>query len=338
MSIKAKDIARILGVSPATVSMVLNNKPGISEARRRQIIGKINELNGGYMLKKNIIATKNIGFVVYKRQGDIINESPFFSLIIEGLSQQAKKHGYTLVLIYINKEMSYDEQLRQILDNHCVGLVIFATEMFEDDLLSFKEINLPIVIVDNYFTDSNYDTVCINNKQGIFKAVNFLAECGHKKIGFIQSKVMINSFEERFLLYRFALNELGLEFDPNYVYDLSYSNDGSYLDMKNILINDKPSLPTAVVAANDLLAFGAMRAFKESGYSIPQDLSIIGFDDRPICLYADPPLSTIAVSKDIFGLCAIDMLINRLVYKREICFTISIGVELIERGSIRRIN
>jgi len=337
MNLKAKDIAQMLGISPATVSMVLNNKAGISEERRLQIINKINELGCGQMLKKNTTRTKNLGFVVYKHHGDIISESPFFSLIIEGVNEQARKCGYTVMLIHLSRETPINQQIDQILKNECEGLVVFATEMSVDDLQIIKEIGLPFVLIDNHFVDEDVDAVCINNRQGIYKAVKHLVELGHKKIGYVQSKIQIISFQERFDVFCQTMRSFNLDVSDQYIYRISYSEEGSYRDMKRILSENK-ELPTAIVADNDLLAIGAMRAIKEYGFSVPQDISIVGFDDRPVCLCSEPQLTTISVSKDIFGPLAIDLLISRIENSKKTYLTVEIGVDLIERGSTASCN
>jgi len=334
MSLKAKDIAKILDISPSTVSMVLNNKPGISDNRRQQIIKKINELGCGHLLKKIGTASgKNIGFVVYKTIGVIIDESPFFSLIIEGVNVQARKYGYNLMMIHIDRNMLVDECVKQVRDCHCDGLIIFGVEMFSADVALFRNIGLPFVIVDNYFVDEDVDTVSINNKQGVRKSVKHLTELGHRKIGYIKSNEIINSFSERYETYLGILRELGLEFDERYVFPLQYSENGSYLDMKRFL-DEGRKLPSALVADNDLLAFSAMKAIQESGYRIPDDVSIIGFDDRPICLLSDPQMTTVLVPKDSFGPASVDLLVSRFENPQKNCFRIEIGVELIQRGSV----
>jgi len=335
-TVTAKDIANSLGVSQATVSMVLNNKPGISDARKKEIIEKVNELCCGHMLKKTNPVLKNLGFVVYKRQGDIIDESPFFAYIIEGVTIQAAKKGYQLVMVHINKDMPQKEQEELLLSNACGGLIVFATEMYEDDLAVFKQLNLPYVLLDNYFIHENINTVCIDNSRGITKAVKYLVDAGHKEIGYLQSKVSINSFQERIHMFYNVMNDYTLPVQDKHVFKIGYSEQQAYHDMKNLLLGGA-ELPTALLADNDWLAFCAMRALRKHGVRIPEDISLIGFDDRPICLYSEPRLTTISVPKDLFGIQAIDLLIDCIESPGKQTITILLGVELIERESVLRI-
>ena len=331
----AKDIANILGVSQATISMVLNNKPGISNARREEVIAKLIELGCGHMLKKS--NGKSIGFVVYKGQGDILSESPFFSYILDGVVTQAAYYGYHLVMININKHMDIGEQSENIISSGCDGMIVFATEMFDDDLRVFKQLNLPYVLVDNYFKDENINTVCIDNRKGIYRAVKYLKEKGHKRIGYLQSKIGINSFRERFKTFIETMDEFALPVAEENVFRVGYFERQSYQDMKDLL-RHKDSLPTALVSDNDWLAFSTMRALREHGIRIPEDISIIGFDDRPICLHTEPQLTTIVVPKDIFGPKAVDLLMESIQEPSKQSSTFLLGVKLVERGSVRDLN
>lgn len=329
---KAKDIASLLGVSPSTVSLVINNKPGVGDAMRTKIIRKIKELGCEYLLKDSPVNNKNIGFVVYKRYGNIINEMPFFSYILENINNRIKEYGYTLLFVHINKEMSVKEQKKELLSANCEGHIVFATEMLSDDLDAFYESKLPFVILDNFFLDRDADCVSVNNKQGIYKAVKYLVDKGHTSIGYIRSKIFINSFKERFNAYLECLNSFGLEKKDDYIATIQYSKQGSYEDMKKYIESTK-NFPTAFVADNDLLAFEAIKAFKEKGYSIPEDFSIVGFDDRPLCSMSDPEITTLAIPKDTFGSSAVDILINKLNKPRNHYFNLRVGTVLVERGS-----
>ena len=155
MALRAKDIAEMLGVSTATVSLVLNNKPGVGEKRRQEIIQKIKEMDCGYMLKEQRINNGSIGFVVYKREGSIVDESPFFTYILEGINNRINHYGYTLNFLYINKTMPRTEQEHQIKSGGYKGLIIFAVEMYYDDLQLFKESQIPFAILDNSFQEND---------------------------------------------------------------------------------------------------------------------------------------------------------------------------------------
>jgi len=334
MAMKAKDIAKVLEISPSTVSMVLNNKPGISEARRRQVIDKIHELGYNSLLTEKRSSMQNMGFLVYKKTGDIIGESPFFSLLIDGVSQQANHYGYNLMFIQMNEENAHFDQIAQINANNCRGLVIFATEAHMEDVSIFASMNIPFVILDNHFLEADVDTVCINNERGIQLSVEYLVRKGHRRIGYLRSQTVINSFAERFDCYQRFLHQQQIPFNPQYVRSLSYSQHGAFLDAKAYLA-EQGELPTAFLADNDLIAVAAMKAFQESGLRIPHDISIIGYDNRPICETSSPRLSTISVPTNVFGPTAVDILVRRINSKEPYpAIKTLIGCELVERDSV----
>lgn len=337
MGMKAKDIAEIVGVSTATVSLVLNNKPGVGGERRLEIINKIKELGCEYLLKENPIHNGTVGFVVYKREGSIIDESPFFTYILGGINDSIKKYGYQLSFIYMNKEMTLLEQRQQIENANCKGLIIFAVEMFYDDLQVFKESGLPFTILDNSFQENDVDAVSINNIQGTWKAVQHLHLMGHTQIGYLKSKVQINSFKERYSAFKSQLKNLGLPFEKEYIIEVGYSEADVKKDVRAYAKEHKGSLPTAFIADNDLIGCSAVQAFKELEYHVPNDISVVGFDDRPICSVIEPALTTVGVPKDIFGPAAVDLLMSKMERNREQSLKIEVGTSLIIRDSVKKI-
>ena len=337
MAMRAKDIAEMVGVSTATVSLVINNKPGVGKRKRQEIIEKIKELDCKYMLKDQRINNGMIGFVVYKREGSIIDESPFFAYILEGINNSIARYGYTLNFLYINKSMSREEQEYQLKAGGYKGLVIFAVEMYYDDLRVFKDSKIPFTILDNSFQENDVDAVAINNVQGTSKAVSYLRDMGHKDIGYIRSKVRINSFDERYNVFRRKMKEEGLNFKREYVIDVEYSGEGLKRDVKQYL-DSTHELPTAFFCENDLLGCNAIRAFQEHGYKVPADISVVGFDNRPISALIEPKLTTIEVPKDILGPAAIELLISKIEQKREQSLKIEVGTSLIKGESVKKIN
>lgn len=337
MALRAKDIAKMLGVSTSTISLVINDKPGVSEDKRREIIQKILELDCGYLLRKIKSDRENIGFVVYKRKGNIVDESPFFSYFLEGISERLKNLDYNLTVLYMSSNMSRAEQEEIINSSKCVGFILFAVEMIYEDMQVFKDSRFPFVMLDNSFMVNDVDTVAINNASGIRTAVNYLVQKGHKKIGYIRSKVTINSFADRFTAYRNTLDENGLEFKEEYVALVQYSDMEARKDMREY-IKEASELPTAFVSDNDLVACGAMKGIIDAGLTVPGDISIIGFDDRPIASMSMPSLTTMMVPKDVFGNNCVDLLIGKINNHRAYALKMDIGTMLIERESVRTLD
>ena len=334
-AIKAKDLAQLLGVSPATVSMVLNNRPGISEATRKLVFDKITELGAAsstYVYKPKTIDF--IYFVIYKKHGKVVGDTPFFSQLIEGIEQSCKTSGYNLQIAYFNEGSDLASVLPLIQSKECRGLLLLATEMSQVDAALFESLECPTVLLDSAFDEISLDTVVINNRQAAGCATRYLIQNGHTSIGYLHSAFHINNFSERKDGYHRELLRNGLTIPYEYEFKLTPTVDGAYSDMKNILAR-QTNLPTAFLADNDIIALSAMRAFKEKGYKIPEDISIIGIDDMPMCELMDPPLTTMHVPKHQMGVQAVKRLIEKINQQEEEVLTIQIRTTLTERQSIR---
>lgn len=334
--IKSKDIAKMLGVSASTVSLVVNGKRGVSDKRRSEIIEKIREIDGEHLLKNAAPMTEAIGFVVFKRKGRIIDESPFFAYFLEDITQSLKERDYSIKLLYLSSNMPLQEQEQVLQNSDCKGFIVWATEMMKEDLNVLKNSKLPFVMLDNSFVANDVDTVAINNMYGINKVVGYFHQRGHRKIGYIRSKTQINSFAERFFAYKMALTGLGLELNPAHVVAVDYSDAGSARDMFEYL-SRAASLPTCFASDNDLVACGAVKGIKKFGLKIPADISIIGFDDRPICSIVDPQLTTMRIPLYEFGRNSVKILFEKLAEKRDYAIKVEFSTPLIERASVRTV-
>lgn len=343
MKLRAKDIAKQLGVSTATMSLVINNKPGVSDKRRQEIIEKIKEMGCDYLLYKGENTESkpahkgSVGFVVYKRVGSIVEESPFFNYILKGISERIIKYGYNLTFIYMDKSMSVEEQLVQINNSDCLGLLIFGVEMQKIDLDAFKQSGLPFVIIDNSFPESDVDAIAINNTLGIIKAVDYLFENGHRRIGYLKSKERINSFNERRSAFKKRLKTLEIKEYREDIIEVGYSEHSIKDELAQYFRDNNEKLPTAFFAENDYIACNAMVAFQEAGYKVPEDVSIIGFDNRPITEMVEPNVTTMNVPKDIFGPEAVELLMSRLEKGRKQSVKIAVGTELMIRESVKNV-
>ncbi len=338
--VKAKDIARQLNLSPAAVSLVLNDKPGVSEATRQQVFNLLKEWGCEEMMpQRSQPARHNIVLIIYRKHDKTnlsYDEHAFFSQMMEGVNTGCRKHGYNLLVTYVNGQADPSAQLNHIDQDSCDGIIVLATEMFTTDLAIFNNTSLPLVVLDSYFERFKYDCVVINNVQGAYEATNYLAHCGHSQIGYLKSSFDINNFAERFEGYQKALRINNLVFDPDQVLVVGSSIESAYQATKALLAR-KIKLPTAFFAENDLLALGAVKAFKEAGYKIPNDISVVGFDNLALTTVFEPPLTTIHVPKERLGMLAVDRLVSRINESVEEFVKIEIGTTLVERGSVKTI-
>ena len=349
MDIKSKDLAKILGVSTATISLILNNKPGISDDTRRNIIERITELGYGDMVKDNPVVEKspngniinsyprNIGFVIYKHGGELMEQTPFLPLMIDGLEAAARRNGYNLVIINLSSQQAPDIQTQYIRDSRCLGYVIFATEMIGDEVVPFERLGLPFVLLDNYYLNRKINCIKLNNEQGTAALVNHLIAMGHQTIGYLDSGIEIPSFLERKQYCFSALSRYSILDMEEYSYSIGYPEHCAYEGMK-LLLKNNSKLPTAFLTDNDMIAFGATKAMKEHGIRVPDDISIVGFDDRPICTMMEPNLTTVRIPRASFGAEAVELLsklLKNIEYEKNLCLKIEIAVELIVRDSVK---
>lgn len=330
-----RDIAQHSGVSISTVSLVLNGKPGISEATRRRVLETAAEL--GYQdynpRGKAKGKPSNLQFILYKKHGQVVSDTPFFSNVLEGAEAEVRRLGFQLQITYIDESEGVEQQLQKVVDSGCVGMILLATEMSRADLEPFARTGIPMVVLDSYFEEITEDSVVINNMQGAFTATLYLCQKGHTQVGYLKSKVPINNFLERKDGFKKALKACKVPYNPDYIFRLGTTIESAYADMKALLAAS-PKLPTAFFADNDIIAIGALRALKEAGYRIPQDVSVIGFDDIPTCELMDPPLSSIRVPKRAIGQLAVTRLVSILENDTGVRLKVEVRTELAERGSV----
>lgn len=303
-----RELAKYFNISPSAFSIIVNNKPGVSDATRNRVITELRAMGYGNMIKEAAPAAparQNLLFIVFKKDGAILDMQPFFMLLIENIETAAQKYGYNIMLSTLDLRRPISEQISRINSINAAGAIVFATEMADSDIDVFSSFEKPYLILDNYFAHIPVNTVAINNEMGTWQAVTHLIEMGHTRIGYLAAKSRISSFCEREEGYRKALSQYGLALDEKDIYRLSFTEEGSYRDFSDIL-KGRPDLPTGFVTDDDTIALGVMRALRENGYSIPDDISLVGFNDRPVCEISIPPLTTINVSKNTFAAEAVD--------------------------------
>ncbi len=336
MGVKVKDIAEALGLSPATVSLAINNRPGVNAETRDRVLEAVRTL--GYekvSARGPAYSMHTIHFVIFKQRATAGLDTSFFSEMMEGVERQADLAGANLMITYINAEENIPQKLASLATAGSRGVILLATELTPPHIQDFLSMRIPMVVLDAYFEGFPLDCVTINNAQGAYLATTYLAEQGHSRIGYLTSKVRTVNFSERHEGFRKAFRKIGAARLP-YTFQLTPSIEGACEDMK-IFLQKGPELPTAFFADNDILAAGAMRAFKEMGFRVPEDVSIVGFDDIPLCTLLDPPLTTVSVPKKRLGSLAVERLYQKIEKNAPEFIKIEVGTSLVERGTVRRI-
>ncbi len=340
MSITAKELAKILNISEAAVSMALNNKPGVSTATKRKIVNCAKEHGYDFSRLKEVESKSNsngsILFIIYQKNGVVVDDTPFYSKLSEGISQSCRECNYTLTIAYFYHEDDISAQIKLINQSNHKGVLLLGTEMNEIDFEPFKTLRHPIVVLDTCFESIYGNYVLIDNVRGASSATDYLIKTFKTQPGYLKSKYEIANFYERTDGFYRAIRKNGMSTSRSIVHNLSPSTYGAYADMKDY-IEQGEELASCYFADNDLIAAGALKAFKDSGYRVPEDIAIIGFDDMPHCIFIEPQLSTVRVPKTYFGNVAAKRLFEVIHSQTTDTTKILINTSLVLRTSSKRI-
>jgi DNA-binding LacI/PurR family transcriptional regulator len=282
------DVARLAGVSTATVSRSLNGTGQIAPGTRAAIDAAVEQL--GY--RPNTIArslvtksTQTIALLL----PDITN--PFYAALVSGIQQHALEAGYTMLLCTTEGDPEREEQYLSLLRAKQVdGALVDGLVLPPDRVARFVADGFPIVCLDRDVDSASVPLVQVDNRLGAKLATEHLLSLGHTRVAHVAGAPELGISEERVAGYREALAEAGIEPDPALVAVGSFMVEGGYGAAKSLLADGSP---TAIFAANDLSAIGVINAIVESGKRVPADVSVVGFDDLHLSAYTTPPLTTI---------------------------------------------
>jgi LacI family transcriptional regulator len=262
MSITVKEIAEIANVSTATVSMVINNKPGISSPTRRKVLSIVESHGYNISPLKSSLAQNNgtIQLTIYKKHSQVVADTAFFEALIAGIESKTSMSGYQLTIKSVTGHVLSNDLMGTEGNGHSVdSILLLGTEMEQDDMLNVQKLDLPVLVLDACFMGINSNYVVIDNINGVYMGVNHLIDNGHRRIGYLQSSVTIQNFLERYEGYLKALTASNIHCNSDFTVPLLPTIEGAYNDMLAYLSGNS-ELPTAFFADNDIIAFGAMKA------------------------------------------------------------------------------
>ena len=311
MAYTIRDIAKEVGVSITTVSLVLNNKKcRVSQETRDRILETARNFNYNPNSSARALVTKKtqtLGLII----PDISN--PFFSELAMAIETEAQEQNYSIIFCNSSQKGEKDVSNLSLLIGKQVDGLIITTSLSNSDMEHIHQFNrivyeskIPVVAVDRQIPQKNYDYVSIDHMEGGFLATRHLLELGHRKIGCITGPLDSTSAKERYNGYINALGMFGIQLDESLVYHGDYQM-GTGLKGAEILIGRGVS---AIFACNDMMACGACRQARLMGRAVGRDLSIIGYDDIPLCEILEQPLTTIAQPISIMGKNACRLLIE----------------------------
>lgn len=336
MKVRAKDIARRLGVSPATVSNALNGRKGVGEEMSQRILDAAEEM-GYFAEKRGNIAASYIRLVIYKRHGMVVMDTQFFMELIEAIERACRKNALEFVITYIHAEKDKNllERIHTICNEECAGILLLATEMLDEDLAHFDHCKSPIIALDNSFPHKDICSVAIANFEAGYRAAKHLIAMGHTHIGHITSAVRFHNSDERMEGFFAALRESGLVAAQEDIIAVTPTLEGANRDMKEHLQQRAGALPTAFFSFNDIAATGSMQALYELYPDRADDISMIGMDDTNLCQFTARQMTTIRVYRGELGRLAVRHLLDLWQRGGGPCAIKStVGIALIERESV----
>ncbi len=285
-----KDVAQAAGVSTTTVSHVINNTRYVQQETRQRVEQAMQDL--GYHPSSvarglRLGVTKTIGLIL----PDVAN--PFFAEVSRQIEDFGYHQGYSVILCNSDNNLQKQhEYVNTLLAKQVDGVIFISAGESLEDLSRLTASGIPIVVADREVPLHLADVVMLDNEKAGFKAAQHLIELGHRHIACITGPSHLSPSMLRMEGYRRALQQAGIDFDPALVVQGDFRIDGGKQAMQTLL-NRLPSL-TAVFALNDMMAIGAISALRDAGLRVPQDVSVVGFDDIVIAALVDPPLTTIA--------------------------------------------
>ncbi|MGE5620402.1 MAG: LacI family DNA-binding transcriptional regulator [Sphingomonadaceae bacterium] len=309
-----KDIAALAGVSPATVSRVLSGHITVKDETRRRIEEAVQRLDyrPNFLARSLVLKeTKTIGVVI----PDILN--PYYSGLVRGVEDEAQRVGRSVVLCNtdnkVGKETSYLELLEY---RHVDGIILVSAGHSGEHLQGLLDRKIPLVLASRRLDGVEVDTVAVDNTGGAYEATRHLIQLGHRRIAMIAGNLFLRTGQERLEGYRRAHSEAGIPIDEKLVVTKgSFQFQEGYAVMRNLLRRSYP--PTAVFAANDILAMGAISAVQSQGLSVPKDVAVVGFDGIRFGELLNPRLTTVSVRTYEMGRMACRLLIDRLTRKKD---------------------
>lgn len=288
-------LAKELGISYMTVRKAIDNLVDQGVLYRIQT-------KGTYVANPNSAPrkeTKNIGYFLDSTIKDGLT-SPYYSLIFNALEKEAARRGYSVIFFTEISESNSIDHMSKI-----DGVIVSCFPRIEHVIQEIKRL-VPVVVIDNASYDKSISSIIIDNFNAVVESINYLCSLGHKRIGFLTGLDDSDVGKNRLAGYRHALKMHGIDEIPELVFRGDYSFNTGKKGARTLLRLDEP--PTAIMCANDSMALGAIKEANRQGLSVPNDLSIVGFDDITVAAQINPPLTTVAAPIEEIASLSVEML------------------------------
>ena len=312
--VNIKDVAKLAGVAPITVSRVINNSGSVNPATRERVQKAIDELHYVPNTLAQSLRSKQTHTIALLLS-DITN--PFWTTIARGVEDAAAEKGFHTILCNTDenpeKEATY---LNLLLQRRVDGIVIAPTTNDKERLTALKRHQLPCVLIDRRVDGFKSDVVCGDSRGGAELLTEHLIELGHRQIALVSGPNSISSAAERAEGYRAALRKHHLPVEEELIFQGEFKQESGYQIVKRLI--EREPRPTAIFAANNLIAVGALQALREMGLRVPDDMALVCFDDIPYASAIEPFLTVAAQPAYEMGRTAAGLLMERLAATRNL--------------------
>ena len=329
-----RDVARRAGVAPITVSRVINNKGYVSEGTRQRVEEAIAELNyvpnalaqGLRFNRTNVIALV---------LSDVTN--PFWTTVARGTEDAASEENYSVILCNTDEDIAKHDRYAQLLLRRQVdGILLVPVSNTADTIRFIQQQGVSLVILDRQMPGVSVDIVRADSEGGAYELTRYLTELGHRRIAILSGPEIVSTSTQRVAGYQRALHDTHLEVDPELISYGRFYQDSGYERTMSLLALSRP--PTAIFAGNNFIAIGVMKALYEAGLRIPEDMSVVGFDDLPPGLLVRPFLTVADQPAYEMGYRATKLLLERIASSDKPSYReIVLPTQLVIRQSCRAI-
>ncbi|MDL2237720.1 LacI family transcriptional regulator [Christensenellaceae bacterium OttesenSCG-928-K19] len=328
-----KDIAKMADVSVAAVSYVINGKEGVGQEQRKKIERIIREHGFTPNLNsKRLVLSRSFNIHVVIRTEAAPACKEFYFGVVARMTEEIGKYGYSIVPAYQSDNELDGSVVRALQNKNTDGLVFFQG-ISEDVLEKVKKSEVPYSIINPGFADNSTPCVRIDFEEIAYRATSYLAECGHRQIGFIGMDRLPVFYTQTRSGYLRALKENGMEAKEQWIAGGAYDEESARAAASKLFAQEE--LPTAVFCAQDNFAICAMDAARKRGLKVPDDVSFIAVDDIPVSKYIDPPLTTVPIDQSILAKCALEMMFAQLAGEKVRNVTVPIEA-IVERQSVKK--
>jgi LacI family transcriptional regulator len=326
-----EQIAKQAGVSRSTVSRVMNNHPNVDHGTRDLVLSVAERLNYHPNLAARSLAagrTHILGLVIPMGVSALFTD-PYFPLLIQGISSACNAHDHSVMLWLAEPEYERNT-IRQVLQGGLIDGVILASALMDDPMLeALLKRGLPFVMVGRHPVEDTVNYVDVDNRNGAREMVTYLLRLGYERVATISGPKNMIAGADRLQGYLTAMRERRGIPDPNLIVESDFTEAGGYMAMQRLL----PFAPEAVFIASDAMAVGALRALRDAGKRVPEDVAIASFDDMPFAANTDPPLTTVRQPMQRLGAITAETLIDLVSYPDKSPRRVVLSTELIIRGS-----